>query len=256
MKQKTAIISSVLAITLVFAAFFVGRASATTGCFSDANGHWAETFICWLKDNGISTGYPDGTYHPDSPITRAEMAVMLQKIDNLAVAQDNLALSTGDTYISVGPANWVVGPGSGTIQYAMDSIKLNSSTIGNKSFLVQPMLPTSLYNHQMYLKGVKLCYQTFPNASITIVTLWHTTNNSSSSLTDNTIRNDLVMTCREYDWVTPRPLKGTDIVTLDINVNLTSLGGYVYIMGTTFILSPSASTGVLGASPADSGLNP
>lgn len=70
---------------LVMAAFFAGRASASplaaTGCFPDTNGHWAETFICWMKDSGISTGYPDGTYKPDNGITRAEMSVMLNKLD-------------------------------------------------------------------------------------------------------------------------------------------------------------------------------
>jgi len=250
MKQKTAIISSVLAITLLFTAFFVGRASATTGCFSDTSGHWAETFICWLKDNSISVGYADGTYHPESPITRAEMAVMLQRIDNLAVAQDNLALSTGDTYISVGPTNWVVGPGNGSIQNTIDVIILTAPTIGTKTFMVQPMLPTSLYNHQMYLKGAKLCYQTFPNASITNVTLAHV-DGATDTLSDNTVRTAATKTCQEYYFATPKPLKGADFATLQLSVNFTSIGGSVYIFGTTFILSPSASTGVLGASPAD-----
>ncbi len=41
----------------------VPKVSAATGCFPDTDGHWAETFICWLKDNGITGGYPDGSCH-------------------------------------------------------------------------------------------------------------------------------------------------------------------------------------------------
>lgn len=71
---------------LMMTAFFAGRASAsplaTTGCFPDTNGHWAETFICWMKDNGVSTGFPDGTYKPENGVTRAEMSVMLNRVGN------------------------------------------------------------------------------------------------------------------------------------------------------------------------------
>ena len=45
--------------------------------FSDISGHWAETFIEELNDQGITGGYPDGTYRPDNRVTRAEMAVFL-----------------------------------------------------------------------------------------------------------------------------------------------------------------------------------
>jgi hypothetical protein len=45
--------------------------------FSDINGHWAEIFIEELFDQGITGGYPDGTYRPENRVTRAEMAVFL-----------------------------------------------------------------------------------------------------------------------------------------------------------------------------------
>jgi len=40
-------------------------------------GHWAEIFIEELYDQGITGGYPDGTYRPENRVTRAEMAVFL-----------------------------------------------------------------------------------------------------------------------------------------------------------------------------------
>jgi hypothetical protein len=33
----------------------------------------------WAAENGITTGYPDGTYRPDDPVTRGEMAVFLKR---------------------------------------------------------------------------------------------------------------------------------------------------------------------------------
>lgn len=79
MKRFIPYLLSALAGALLLAAFTLGQVSATTGCFPDTNGHWAETFICWLKDYGITSGYPDGTYKPNNNVTRAEMAVFLQK---------------------------------------------------------------------------------------------------------------------------------------------------------------------------------
>jgi len=45
--------------------------------FTDIAGHWAEIFIEELYDQGITGGYPDGTYRPENQVTRAEMAVFL-----------------------------------------------------------------------------------------------------------------------------------------------------------------------------------
>jgi hypothetical protein len=45
--------------------------------FSDIAGHWAEAWIEDLYDEGITTGFPDGTYRPENRVTRAEMAVFL-----------------------------------------------------------------------------------------------------------------------------------------------------------------------------------
>jgi hypothetical protein len=45
--------------------------------FSDIAGHWAEAWIEDLYDEGITSGFPDGTYRPENTATRAEMAVFL-----------------------------------------------------------------------------------------------------------------------------------------------------------------------------------
>jgi hypothetical protein len=45
--------------------------------FSDIAGHWAEAWIEDLFDEGITSGFPDGTYRPENTATRAEMGVFL-----------------------------------------------------------------------------------------------------------------------------------------------------------------------------------
>jgi len=43
---------------------------------SDIKGHWAEEDIKLVVEKGIMKGYPDGTFQPDKPLTRAEYAHM------------------------------------------------------------------------------------------------------------------------------------------------------------------------------------
>jgi len=52
-------------------------AAPASGSFTDVAGHWAERWIEQLKDEGITSGCPDGTYRPENNVTRAEMAVFL-----------------------------------------------------------------------------------------------------------------------------------------------------------------------------------
>jgi hypothetical protein len=46
---------------------------------SDISGNWAEPFIKALVEKDIIKGYPDGTFKPDQPVTRAEFAALLAK---------------------------------------------------------------------------------------------------------------------------------------------------------------------------------
>ncbi len=46
----------------------------------DFKGHWAEESIRWCMEHGIMTGYEDGTFAPDKPVTRAELAVVARRI--------------------------------------------------------------------------------------------------------------------------------------------------------------------------------
>jgi hypothetical protein len=49
--------------------------------FNDLDGHWSEEHVYWATfDVPVFSGYPDGSYRPDQPISRAEFMTMLKKI--------------------------------------------------------------------------------------------------------------------------------------------------------------------------------
>lgn len=54
----------------------------------DITGHWAADDIRWCMERGILKGYPDGSFQPDKPVTRAEMAVICKRMYAYTVEAD------------------------------------------------------------------------------------------------------------------------------------------------------------------------
>ena len=46
----------------------------------DIQGHWAQEDIEKCIEQGVITGYPDGTFKPDATVTRAELATIIQRL--------------------------------------------------------------------------------------------------------------------------------------------------------------------------------
>lgn len=46
----------------------------------DITGHWAEKAIRRCMERGLLKGYPDGSFGPDKPVTRAELATVLRRL--------------------------------------------------------------------------------------------------------------------------------------------------------------------------------
>ena len=70
-----------VAIKTRFAANVVGVCRpAYTPDETDYKGHWAEEAIRYVRTNGIMQGYPDGLFHPDEPVTRAQLATVLHRM--------------------------------------------------------------------------------------------------------------------------------------------------------------------------------
>lgn len=56
----------------------VASAPATAANFTDTRTHWARPFIEALADKQIIAGFPDGTFKPDAPVTRAQFAAIVK----------------------------------------------------------------------------------------------------------------------------------------------------------------------------------
>lgn len=67
---------SILLTAALLAALFVPAASAHER-FPDVSGHWAESVIESLAEQGVVYGYPDGTVQPNRTITQGEYASLL-----------------------------------------------------------------------------------------------------------------------------------------------------------------------------------
>lgn len=54
-------------------------AAVVTGNFQDVQGHWAQAYIEALAAKQIISGYQNGTFRPNDPVTRAEFAAIINK---------------------------------------------------------------------------------------------------------------------------------------------------------------------------------
>ena len=64
--------------------------------------HWAYQSIKFLTEVGVVVGYPDGTYKPDIPVTRAEFASMAIK----ALGQEDASVTQDIHFSDVKPDFW------------------------------------------------------------------------------------------------------------------------------------------------------
>ncbi|NHC38160.1 S-layer homology domain-containing protein [Scytonema millei] len=52
---------------------------AQVSTLNDIQGSWAQSFIAGLVSRGIVQGFPDGSFRPDEPVTRAQFAAIVTK---------------------------------------------------------------------------------------------------------------------------------------------------------------------------------
>lgn len=60
--------------------------------------NWFKEMVDIASSNGILEGYPDGSFKPNNPITRAEIAALLVKLNNWTLDELNLTI---DNFIDV-----------------------------------------------------------------------------------------------------------------------------------------------------------
>lgn len=64
--------------------------------FKDVEAHWARTAIAWVSSQSLVSGYADGTFRPNNPITRLEFALILfrlSSVKNMPIKNKNIKFS-------------------------------------------------------------------------------------------------------------------------------------------------------------------
>jgi hypothetical protein len=107
--------------------------SAAANCFSDVDSSdWFEPYVCWMYDNGITAGYPDGTFRPMNNVSRAEVSVFSQRVVELAEANDDDTLAglgcSTDQVAKWDGAAWVCADDEVTPEAGVASADLYLST--------------------------------------------------------------------------------------------------------------------------------
>ncbi|NLM36932.1 MAG: S-layer homology domain-containing protein, partial [Firmicutes bacterium] len=82
------------------------KEAAHQGQFPDTKGHWAEDYIAALAEAKIITGYPDGSFKPEAPVTRAEMVVMLTRLLKIGADEEHYTIEFIPTFSDVAGDYW------------------------------------------------------------------------------------------------------------------------------------------------------
>lgn len=72
--------------------------------FADVIGHWAQDSIAAMVRKGYLKGYPDGSFGPDQPMKRSEIAAIVDRVQMLPPA------SGQQTFLDVTPDFWAFAP--------------------------------------------------------------------------------------------------------------------------------------------------
>ena len=108
-----------------------------TNDYSDVNrGDWFNNAISTLSNAGIVTGYNDGTFRPNQPITRGEMAKIIANFANLNKGTKSFTDLSGHwskTYVELAAGNgWIAGYPDGSFRPDQKITRAETVTMINR----------------------------------------------------------------------------------------------------------------------------
>ncbi|MDF2626179.1 MAG: Regulator of chromosome condensation [Symbiobacteriaceae bacterium] len=130
-----------LVIALVFLCLMSGAPAradqgATTSAFTDLAGHWAEEIVAGATAAGYVQGYPDGTFRPGTPVTRAEL---LKLIGAATGTEPHGATGGAGIFPDLGPEHWLVQQGYADPQTLRAAGELWAVPTGNPLDATRPV---------------------------------------------------------------------------------------------------------------------
>jgi ferritin-like protein len=85
---------------------FYDMPSDATHSFNDVSGRWSETYVAAAVQKGWVQGYPDGTFKPAQPITRAEAMVIINRVLERKVDKDGIIESLLPKFSDLSEIHW------------------------------------------------------------------------------------------------------------------------------------------------------
>ena len=110
---------------------------STSNVYPDVKaGQWYNNAVSTMTKAGIVDGYPDGTFRPDAPITRAEMAKIISlfaKLDRSESRFSDIAGHWAEAYIRLAAGNgWIAGYPDGTFAPQRNITRAETATMINR----------------------------------------------------------------------------------------------------------------------------
>lgn len=123
----------------------------TNGYTDVASDAWYNTAVSTMTKAGIVDGYPDGTFRPDAPITRAEMAKIISlfaKLDKSESRFSDIAGHWAEAYIRLAAGNgWIAGYPNGTFGPQRNITRAETATMINRVLDRVPSEESHLLSH-------------------------------------------------------------------------------------------------------------
>lgn len=115
---------------------------------------WYSTAVSTLSKMDVISGYPDGTFRPNAPITRAEFAAMIARFDETAEAGDTpfTDISTSWAKDEIGKAygsSWIGGYEDNTFRPAANLTRAETATLLNRVLHRLPEAESDLLANQI-----------------------------------------------------------------------------------------------------------
>jgi len=87
-------------VTLLTKAWNFKESSSSSAKFNDTYEHWAEDIIGTFASKGYVSGYPDGGFHPDDKVTRAEVVSVINRMIGTK------SVASSQKYVDLAPTHW------------------------------------------------------------------------------------------------------------------------------------------------------
>lgn len=90
LRTKAAAVSTSLVLALACWLMPAAPITADAATFNDTANHWAQVYIDKAVEKNIVKGYGDGSFRPESPVTRAEFITMLNNAFGLTYTENSV----------------------------------------------------------------------------------------------------------------------------------------------------------------------